>query len=69
MACDTEGMREVEKRFEVAVELHRTGVLLMEQNLRRRHPDEPDEAIERRMAAWLRARPGAEHGDGPQPVD
>lgn len=68
MACDTEGMSEVGDRFAVAVELHRTGVLLMRQNLRRRHPAESDESIERRVTAWLRARPGAEYGDGPQPA-
>jgi hypothetical protein len=35
----------------------------MRQNLRRRHPDESEEAIERRLTEWLHTRPGAEWGD------
>ncbi len=40
-----------------------TGVDLMRQNLRRRHPEADDGEIERLLAAWLVERPGAEHGD------
>ena len=35
----------------------------MRQNLRRRHPEADEAEIERGLAAWLRHRPGAEHGD------
>lgn len=40
-----------------------TGVNLMRQNLRRAAPDAPLNEIERRLSAWLHARPGAAHGD------
>lgn len=46
------------------VELHETGVALMRQNLRRRFPEASEAEVERRLVAWLRTRPGAEHGDG-----
>jgi hypothetical protein len=39
------------------------GVDLMRQRLRREHPDDGSEEIERRITAWLQQRPGAEHGD------
>lgn len=45
------------ERFQAALELHETGIELMRQNLRRRHPDESAEAIEARMRAWLGDRP------------
>ena len=51
------------ERFRVALELFEDGVRLMEQNLRREHPDDSDEDIEKKLRAWLRHRPGAEHGD------
>lgn len=52
------------------LDLFQTGVDLMRQNLRRRHPGADDEHIERLLAAWLRERPGAEAGDCPgRPVD
>jgi len=33
------------------------GVVLMRQNLRRRHVEESDDEIEERLEAWLRDRP------------
>ncbi|MEX1364386.1 MAG: hypothetical protein AB1Z98_14765 [Nannocystaceae bacterium] len=45
------------------VQLADLAVRVMRQNLRRRHPDESDQEIEERLRAWVRARPGAEHGD------
>lgn len=57
-------MSEEVARLRAALDLHEDGVALMRQNLRRAHPDAPDEEIERRLGAWLRERPGAEHGDG-----
>lgn len=51
------------ERFRVALELFEDGVRLMEQNLRREHPDASDDEIEEKLRAWLRHRTGAEHGD------
>lgn len=51
-------------------ELFETGVALMRQNLRRRHPGLADAEIDRMLADWLHHRPGAEHGDAVgRPVD
>ncbi|QBI18462.1 hypothetical protein ER308_02020 [Egibacter rhizosphaerae] len=52
------------ERLRAALALHEDGVAMMRQNLRRRCPDASAEEIDRRLAAWLRERPGAEHGDG-----
>ena len=38
---------------------------MMRQNLRRQTPGADEREIESRLSAWLRARPGAEHGDCP----
>ncbi|MDP8968935.1 MAG: hypothetical protein M3N52_00155 [Actinomycetota bacterium] len=51
-------------RLRTALALFDDGVALMRQNLRRAHPDAPEEEIERRLRSWLQQRPGAEHGDG-----
>lgn len=51
------------ERLRIAFELHEVGVALMRQNLRRELPEASDAEIERRLAVWLRTRPGAEHGD------
>ena len=51
-------------RLRTALELQRTGVAMMRQNLRRRFPNETEAEIQRRLSAWLQARPGAEFGDG-----
>jgi hypothetical protein len=51
--------------FRAALDLFQTGVDLMRQNLRRRHPEVGNEDIERHLAAWLHERPGAEPGDCP----
>ena len=50
--------------FRATLDLFGTGVDLMRQNLRRRHPAETDDEIEARLLTWLRHRPGAESGDG-----
>jgi len=56
--------------FRATLDLFQTGVDLMRQNLRRRHPEASIEEIERRVAEWLRKRPGAESGDCTgRPVD
>jgi hypothetical protein len=51
------------ERFRLTLELCEAGEELMRQNFRRRHPEESAEAIELRVLAWLRERPGAEFGD------
>jgi hypothetical protein len=45
------------------LDLFETGLELMRQNLRRRHPDATPNEIERLLADWLRDRPGAKFGD------
>jgi hypothetical protein len=54
--------------FRMALDLFQTGVDVMRQNLRRRHPEAHDEDIERLLGEWLRQRPGAEFGDCPGPT-
>ena len=53
------------ERFRIALDLFDTGVRLMRQNLSRDHPDATEKEIDDRLRAWLRHRPGAEHGDCP----
>lgn len=54
----------VQTRFRVALDLHDVGVRIMRQNIRRRFPDASEDDVTERLKAWLRERPGAEHGDG-----
>jgi hypothetical protein len=51
------------RRFRLALELFETGVDMMRQKLRREHPEWSDVEVDAQLAAWLRKRPGAEHGD------
>ncbi|MCK6461324.1 MAG: hypothetical protein L6Q95_15690 [Planctomycetes bacterium] len=51
------------ERLRMALDLHDTGVEMMRQNLRRRHPEASEQEIERLLLARLHGRPGAEHGD------
>jgi hypothetical protein len=44
-------------KLRTAIEMHEMGVALMEQNLRRMHPEEPEEAIAARLRAWLHEAP------------
>ena len=55
------------RRMERAFDLYEFSDQLMRQNLRRRFPQADEAEIERRFVEWLQTRPGAEHGDGPQP--
>ncbi|HEX9890628.1 MAG TPA: hypothetical protein VGB28_01025 [Actinomycetota bacterium] len=41
------------ERLRTAFRLHDEGVALMRQNLRRRHPEESEEEISRRLREWL----------------
>lgn len=47
----------------VALDLSEVGIALMRQNLRRRFPAASEDDIDQRLRAWVRHRPGAEHGD------
>lgn len=58
-------MEPVVRAFRQTLDLFQMGVDMMRQNLRRRHPDATDEAIEQLLQAWLLERPGAEAGDCP----
>ena len=53
--------------FRTTLDLFDTGLDLMRQNLRRRHPEAGDDEIERLLHAWILDRPGAESGDCPGP--
>ena len=58
------------RTFRLTLELFDAGVRLMRQNLRRSHPRADQQEVDRQLLAWLRERPGAEHGDCPgRPVD
>jgi Rv0078B-related antitoxin len=50
-------------RMRMTFDLYETAEAMMRQNLRRRHPGASEAEIERLLVAWLRHRPGAEHGD------
>ncbi|MBL4689119.1 MAG: hypothetical protein JKY37_31290 [Nannocystaceae bacterium] len=51
------------QKMRTALELGDLAVRMMRQNLRRRTPRASDEEIEAALQAWVRTRPGAEHGD------
>ena len=51
--------------FRATLDLFETGVNLMRQNLRRRHPEASDETVEELLHEWLLDRPGAASGDCP----
>ena len=53
-------------RARATFELYEFAEKVMRQNLRRRFPEESDDAIERRLVSWLRKEP-REHWDGPEP--
>ncbi len=50
-------------RLRTAFDLFVAGRRMMRQTLKRRHPEASDREIDDRLRAWLRERPGAEHGD------
>ena len=49
-------------RMQTTFDLYEVAEAMMRQNLRRRFPQESEEQIELRIAAWLRERPGEERG-------
>jgi hypothetical protein len=55
------------ERLRLALDMHELGVDMQRTRLRRTHPEASEEQIEAEVRAWLRRRPGAEHGDFPGP--
>lgn len=53
-----------EEKLRLSLEMFTYGCEMMRLNLRRSHPQASDTEIEELFRAWLRTRPGAEHGDG-----
>lgn len=51
-------------RLLTAFDLHSFGVRIYRQRLRLERPEASDDEIDAAVDAWLRRRPGAEHGDG-----
>ena len=51
------------RTFRLTLDLFDAGVELMRQNLRRGDPRADEQEIDRRLATWLRERPGADDGD------
>jgi hypothetical protein len=56
-------LRALSKRLRTALALHDSGVAMRRAQLRARDRAASDEEIERRLAVWLRTRPGAPLGD------
>jgi hypothetical protein len=52
------------ENLKTALELVDVTERMLRRRLRREHPDLTDDAIEDRIIAWYRQRPGAEQGDG-----
>lgn len=50
-------------KLRTALRLYETGVAMKRAQLRRADPAADEAELDRRMVAWLRTRPGAEHGD------
>jgi hypothetical protein len=56
--------------FRATLDLFQTGVDLMRQSLRRRHPEAAEQELDRLLREWLLERPGAEAGDSAgRPLD
>lgn len=55
------------QRLRLALDLYEVGERMLRQRLRRERPDATPGEVEAEIAAWLRRRPGAEHGDHPGP--
>ena len=53
----------VADKLRLAVDLAEAGLDVMRARLQREDAEADAEEIERRLVAWLRERPGAEHGD------
>jgi hypothetical protein len=55
------------ERLRLALDMHEMGVWMQRARLRRTRPEASEDEIEAEVLAWLRRRPGAEHGDFPGP--
>ncbi|HEX5068876.1 MAG TPA: hypothetical protein VFV78_01570 [Vicinamibacterales bacterium] len=58
--------RAMADRLRTACELWTAGVELQRQRFRREHPNASPAETDRLVSQWLRDRPGAQLGDGPQ---
>ena len=56
-------VRAVAVKLRTALLLFDSGVAMKRAQLRRQDPEASEEEISRRVAVWLRTRPGALHGD------
>ena len=54
---------EVAARVRTVLELFDVAEGMVRQRLRREHPELSEVEVEERVLAWVRERPGAEHGD------
>ena len=61
-------MVDLAERLRTTLELCDAGIAMQRQTLRRRFPDKTEREIAQLLNQWLSERPGAEHGDGPQPT-
>jgi uncharacterized protein YPO0396 len=52
-------------KLRIALEMFELGESIMRQKLRRTFPAASESEIDAKLSAWLRERPGAEHGDAP----
>jgi hypothetical protein len=56
--------------FRMTLDLFETGLEMMRQNLRRRHPEATEAELDRLLHMWLLDRPGAQFGDcSGRPID
>jgi hypothetical protein len=60
MAPNEQSIRE---RFQLTLDLFELSERMLRQKLRRTHPELSEAEIDSKVLAWLRHRPGAEHGD------
>ncbi len=56
--------RQAAQRLNLCFDMFDLGADMMQQKLRREHPEADDAEIRSRYTAWLHDRPGAEYGDG-----
>ena len=63
MATRMEDAAAAAELFRTALDLYGTGEALMRQRIHRENPGLTPAEVEARLADWLQARPGAEHGD------
>jgi len=67
MSLSAESLRSID-RLCTAIDLWTTGLMLRRQTIRRNQPEASAAEVDALVNQWLQERPGAELGDGPQPV-